>query len=62
MSEKDYKFIASALLALKPEDSGDSSYAEGRLHQWETTVTIVADRLAVQPRFDRDRFVAACGM
>ncbi len=62
MSKKDYEFLASTMLACKPSGVATPPIARALRKQWETTVTILADRLACFPRFDRERFLAACGM
>lgn len=58
MSRKDFELIAASLNSSKPPgDTGD------RLHQWEAICFGLAGALAhSNPRFDRSRFLAACGV
>ena len=51
MTKKDFELIASALRRL------------GAGHAWKDTCLAMADALAnTNPRFDRARFLAACGV
>lgn len=54
MTRKDYERLAAALLSTRP--MGDE-----RFEGWSDAVKAVANALAADnPRFDRERFVAAC--
>jgi len=61
MTRKDYIRIAAALKAARNQfhpDDFQKVYAG-----WYSTVTFLADALAQDnPKFDRTRFVAACGV
>ena len=63
MTRKDYELIAKAIKAAKPSDSTMADYAEmTRKLGWRNTVHSVAEALAGDnPRFDRERFLKACG-
>jgi len=60
MTRKDFEAIAATLLQTKP------LHAEGKngiALQWRTTVSAFADMCSGQnPRFDRARFLKACGV
>lgn len=61
MSKKDYELIAAAFRAARPCAVGDRGrdWYDG----WHAVVDSVADALASDnPRFDRARFLAACGV
>lgn len=69
MSKKHFNDLASRLSALKPTLASNGAklslrtHKQGRLNQWQDMVKEVASFCAAQnPRFDRDRFLAACGM
>lgn len=58
MTRKDYQLIAAALYRARPTE------ASGALEvlQWVSDSLSIADALqADNPRFDRRRFLAACG-
>lgn len=56
MTRKDYQLIANAFCDSKP-------VTETALTQWKNDVTILARALATtNPRFDRERFLKACGI
>ena len=62
MTKKDFEMIASVLKACEWPSSNDT-YAKGMRCQWSNTIDAFATALASQnPRFDRERFLAACGM
>jgi hypothetical protein len=57
MTRKDYELIAAVLAGSKPDGS------RAMLLQWQTTAENMADALAADnPRFDRVRFLAVCGV
>ena len=63
MTRKDYELIAAALAATNQHKATDDDYREG----WFAAASSVAHRLADSlasdnPRFDRARFLAACGI
>lgn len=63
MTRKDYELIAAAIKEAKPLLPPVADYAETtRQLGWQTTAHAVAEALARDnPRFDRERFLAACG-
>lgn len=65
MTRKDYVLIADAVRSTKPVSGPGLSAAEltGQQAQYEWTAGVLAGRLAVtNPRFDRQRFLTACGV
>ena len=59
MTRKDFEVVAKALKAAKP-DREDGFYVAV---QWRRTVAEMAAALALtNGRFNRDRFLRACGM
>ena len=59
MTRKDYEVIASAWKAISATYRGDTS-AEKAIHH---SVQEIADSLERNnPRFNRDKFIAACGV
>ena len=65
MTRKDYVRLAAALKAARPEHvpGGDWSAEQIATGVWARTVDSVMGALADDnPRFDRQRFMAACGM
>lgn len=70
MTRKDYELIAYAVKLSKPEswtklaDAGQNwEYAYERRDQWSDTAECIADALqGDNPRFDRARFLRACGI
>lgn len=57
MTRKDYVLLAAALHRTKPEVNCDLTA------QWEIDVRAIATALAnTNPRFDRARFLEACGV
>ncbi len=62
MTRKDYVLISAVLRAERPERDG-TKWADGARDLWSTTVLNMARALAKDsPRFDKDRFLKACGM
>ena len=60
MTRKDYVVLAQAFERTRPRDNEGYNYLE-RKQQWELTRTLVSQELRQDnPRFDRDRFYAAC--
>jgi hypothetical protein len=58
MTKKDFQLIASALRESFPERG-----SEHPTQQWERTVHTIASALSESnPRFDRARFLSACGL
>ena len=56
MTKKDYVLIAAALASVKPTHTALRT-------QWIMDIEALAARLATtNPRFDRARFLAACGV
>ena len=59
MLKKDYILIANALASVKPSDPTDYH----RNTQWENDVTVITKALERDNgRFDRARFMTACGL
>jgi hypothetical protein len=56
MTKKDYELMVAALTAVRAESSSDSVSYEGICRQ--LTTALQRDN----PRFSRDRFLAACGV
>jgi len=56
MTRKDYELMVAALTAVRAESPSDSVSYEGICRQ----LTTVLQR--DNPRFSRDRFLAACGV
>jgi hypothetical protein len=62
MTRKDFQLIANALLASKPRQEACAEY-DDELRRWEITVVCMAASLATtNSRFDRPKFVTACGL
>jgi hypothetical protein len=63
MTRKDYELIASALRSSRLHLPSNDERQAGAKDQWETTVEEVADDLEREnPRFDRNKFLTACGL
>ena len=68
MTRKDFQLIAALLLSEKPSTEGKiysdrTPWARGAHDVWSTITINMASTLAkTNPAFDRDRFLAACGM
>lgn len=67
MTRKDCELIAYAAKLAKPGESERALATperwEAYCQQWADTVDCIADALAGDnPRFDRDRFLRACGV
>ncbi len=61
MTRQDYELIAAALRAGRPKLSDYES--EGKRSIWEVNVKLLTEALeADNPRFDRERFLRACGV
>lgn len=59
MSRKDYIALAAALASIQPPANDDPA----AIVTWEACVTKIAQTLAYDnSRFDRDRFLGACGL
>ena len=62
MTRKDYVAIAAALNAARPHDF-QREIDLGRKEGWSAAVHLVAGTMAADnPRFDRARFLKACGV
>jgi hypothetical protein len=58
MTRQDFELIAETLKASRPAPHWDAN----KLAQWNATVNRFCERLrAINTRFNRDRFVSACG-
>jgi hypothetical protein len=62
MTRKDYILLADALASAKPIPHDDFQLAADRYDQFAIDCTAIADALAENPRFDRARFLKACGV
>ena len=67
MTRKDYVLIANALKAAKfsdnPAELSTHIGTRRSIEQWNECVEEIADALEIEnPRFDRNIFLAACGM
>lgn len=64
MTRKDYELIAAVLADYAPKGLGFiNSEREAQIGQWLDMVDDMADALAKDnPRFDKDRFLRACGV
>lgn len=63
MTRKDFELIAAALLSAAPLESARFGHCAAEHAQHRHTVDEFARRLALtNPRFDRDRFLTACGV
>lgn len=61
MTRKDYIALASAMRASRPTDAAESYVA--CMIQWEVSCDMLADALTEDnARFDRKRFLMACGV
>jgi len=59
MTKKDFELIAYAMLREKPADHWDAN----KRCQWQLDCNSLADSLMIaNPRFDRARFLKACGV
>lgn len=59
MTRKDYELLASALRSTKPDEKQNVKFSL----QWSGDVAAIANALeADNPRFNRARFLAACGI
>lgn len=57
MTRRDYVLLAHTMRAVRP----DAAFKDMR-HQWCTDILALATALrGTNPRFERDRFVIACG-
>lgn len=60
LEHRHFAFIAATLAACEP---GGGDYSEAEHQQWQDTVTAFAGACAASnPRFDRARFLSACGV
>jgi hypothetical protein len=68
MTDKDHELIATALNIAKPNwniapPAADMTYKICRENAWDNICRTLAERLALDdPKFDRDKFLTACGI
>lgn len=63
MTRKDYEAIAAALRASAHKEAGDALVYDSKRLQHRSCCAYVADALARDnARFNRERFMAACGV
>lgn len=60
MTRKDYVLLATALASVKPGPEPLMRSIERAQHAKDCEA--IADALAENPRFDRERFLKACGV
>ena len=59
MTRRDYELIAAALKSEKPQ----AHWSANKMIQWQLDCAAIAGALAsTNPRFNRNRFLAACGI
>ncbi len=62
MTKKDYELIASALYISKPCHYTHDNIEKEAIQAWKTTCIIVSNKLEGENiRFDRQKFLTACG-
>jgi len=64
MTRKDFQLIADAVRQLRTFEAHDAELSEDVAHavRWSSVADTLASALATtNPRFDRDRFLEACG-
>ena len=60
---QDFEAIAAVLMSERPDREPGHRWSDGARDLWSTSCLAFASMLATQnPRFDRARFLAACGM
>jgi len=63
MTRKDYVLIAQAIKGTIPGPEHTEDYLQGQAVGWANCARSIADALSTDnPRFDRARFLAACGV
>ncbi len=66
MTRKDYELIAKAIAKLRsvyPDGEPTNDHDKGFQHGTKQAAQYIASALASEnPRFDRDRFLKACGV
>ena len=63
MTKKHFEALAAALFEAREHTGHNASWDDGVDAQWLKDVAVVADVCATtNPRFDRARFLAACGV
>ena len=66
MTKKDYQMISACFYSMQQEawdTLGDTEERASKAHWTLYTAIKLADKLALtNPRFDRDRFLSACGI
>ena len=65
MTRKDFQLIADAVRQLRTFEAHDAELSEDVAHavRWSSVADALASALATtNPRFDRDRFLGACGI
>lgn len=65
MTRKDYELIAAAFKRTKPYLGGfsDSKLDQAALYGFKMAAnTLASDLAAANPRFNRERFLTACGV
>lgn len=65
-TRKNFNEIARLLKSLEPKDTtvpANSPYYVGRRHQWQATIEEFTALFEIDnPKFDRERFMMACGI
>ncbi len=63
MTRKDYELIASVFAVNNPGFNTGDDWITGRVEQFQAIINDTANMLANDnPRFDRERFLKACGV
>lgn len=69
MTKKDYELIAQGLKLERPDyivydndPTYNNGFKDGAIRKWQEVVYTLANGLAVNPKFDRSKFLAACGI
>lgn len=64
MTRRDYVALAGAIAAVRAlvDDSEPAQYREGQINCLVEVAGRIADVCSANPRFDRARFLAACGV
>ena len=64
MTKKDYELIAGVFFKEFLDLGGNGNrYSIGKADEWRTLAILMASNLKLDnPRFDKDKFYATCGM
>ena len=63
MTRKDYRIIAECIYNAVPDSPRATAFERGQFDACDQIAIMLADALAsYNPRFDRAKFLAACGL